>query len=131
MRTNRMRATLTLVGLALSGLFFLAFFFLLSSRASSPTLPVESVSSSPATIPWILIMNLVLVVGIGVAVTLRTYGQGQKRKRKRGSDPEADDYLREMVDDGTVRLADDGELPEFYEEDLFDDEKPKRSDEGW
>ncbi len=131
MNTNRMRTKLTLVGLMLSALFFLGFFFLLDSRASSPTPPVEAVADSPATIPWILITNLVLVVGIGIFVALRTYGQGQKRKHKRGDEQEADDYLREMVEDGAIQLADDGELPEFYDEDVFGDEKPKRSEEGW
>ena len=49
--------------------------------------------------------------------------------KRKHDDDEVAPYLDEMIEQGVVRLEDDGELPELSEDDLYLGEKPKRSED--
>lgn len=83
----------------------------------------------PMALPMVVLV-LLLLAFVVLVLLVQVRGASEKRKRKRDYEPEADDYLSEMAEEGMVRLEDDGELPELAEDDLFYDEKPKRSEEG-
>jgi hypothetical protein len=122
-----------LIFLVLAG----AAFFLLVPVSSEVAVvaveaPVEAVGAVGAVgleaLPWILIM------GIGLAVLLTFLGRMRqnaalRNTSKRKHDDEVAPYLDEMIEQGVVRLEDDGELPDLTADDLYLDEKPKRSED--
>ena len=92
---------------------------------------VETVAVGAEVLPWILI------AGIGLAVLLTFLGRVQRNAalrdasqiKRKHDDDEVAPYLDEMIEQGVVRLEDDGELPELSEDDLYYEDKPKRSED--
>lgn len=82
---------------------------------------------APMMLPMVVLSVVLILVVVVLVLFVQTRASGEKRKHS--LEPEPDDYLSELAEEGTIRLADDGELPELSEDDLFYDEKPKRSEE--
>lgn len=92
---------------------------------------------------WLLIMILAMTLILPTMLALWWQGRNRaglapkaKRKRREGGlsaeniAPDRDD-LAHLEAKGVVRLEDDGELPELTADDLYLDEKPKRTEDDF
>ena len=91
--------------------------------------PIEAVAAVGAF--GLEALPLVLLGGIALAVVLRFVSRARQgsQQEKRKHDDEVAPYLGELIEQGVVRLEDDGELPELTGDDLYTGDKPKRSEE--
>jgi hypothetical protein len=129
MRSNRqaVKLGLLLMLLLLGGVSLLGV-FVMGRGAPPSSYVVETVSGGAAAIPWVMITMitvLLLAVAFGVVTVIRAVNMGGKRKRN----AEAGEYLDEFLEQDAIQLTDDGELPELDEDDVYLEEKPKRSEE--
>lgn len=109
-----------------------AFFFLVPVTSRVAMVAGEAsagaVAGGMAAFPWVIFGVIGLVA---VLVVMRVIQQRPSRDvRKRKHDDEIAPYLDEMIEQGMVRLDDDGDLPELSADDLYLDEKPKRTLDG-
>jgi membrane protein implicated in regulation of membrane protease activity len=89
--------------------------------------PVEAIGVGLEAFPWVIFAVVGVIIVLAV---MRTFQRSQSRDvRKRKHDDEVAPYLDEMIEQGVVRLEDDGELPELAEDDLYTGDKPKRSED--
>ena len=137
MRRGRMYFKLgVLIFVALAG----AAFFLVAPVSTEVAIvaveaPIEAVGAVGAV--GLEVLPFILIAGIGLAVLLTFLGRVQRNAalrdasqiKRKHDDDEVAPYLDEMIEQGVVRLEDDGELPELSEDDLYYEDKPKRSED--